>query len=388
MPATNSSVTLGLTCDDGSGSGCGNVKFSSDSMHWSSPQALATSPASAQYSLRSGEGALLTWGYNSTGQLGNGTFDTTAHSTPAQVGTSGTNISENFESGNLSLLPWTTGGNGNWAVTTSPVHGGSYAAKAAAMVDNQSSYLQVIKDCPAGTISFWYSVSSEQDYDVLMFYIDGVQQGAWSGLVPWTQATFPISAGSHTFKWQYSKDGSKSVGFSAHEMMMFIGSSGPKWAILAAGPTNAAAVSTDGDLWMWGDNSSGQLATGGTDAIAHPTPVQVTSGTRLSDNFESGNLNILPWTTSGNVSWAVTNSSMHGGSYAVQAPVNDGRPEARALQLTQNCPSRHHQFLVLTSDSEQNYDYLKFYIDGVQQGAWSGTVAWTQASFPVTAGPA
>ena len=28
-------------------------------------------------------------------------------------------------------------------------------------------------------------------------------------------------------------------------------------------------------------------------------------------------------------------------------------------------------------DSEFNFDFLRFYIDGVQKAAWSGAVAWT-----------
>ncbi|MEZ5195359.1 MAG: hypothetical protein R2764_02845 [Bacteroidales bacterium] len=36
--------------------------------------------------------------------------------------------------------------------------------------------------------------------------------------------------------------------------------------------------------------------------------------------------------------------------------------------------------------SESNYDYLRFYIDGVQQEQWSGSVAWGQVSYPVSEG--
>ncbi len=36
--------------------------------------------------------------------------------------------------------------------------------------------------------------------------------------------------------------------------------------------------------------------------------------------------------------------------------------------------------------SEAGYDYLRFYIDGVQQGQWAGEVAWSDVFYPVTAG--
>jgi len=36
--------------------------------------------------------------------------------------------------------------------------------------------------------------------------------------------------------------------------------------------------------------------------------------------------------------------------------------------------------------TEWGYDFLKFFIDGVERGRWSGTYNWTKASYPVTAG--
>jgi agmatine/peptidylarginine deiminase len=63
-----------------------------------------------------------------------------------------------------------------------------------------------------GDISFWYKVSSESSYDFLKFYVDGVQQGSWSGEIAWTQATYALAAGTRTLAWTYSKDGSVDTG--------------------------------------------------------------------------------------------------------------------------------------------------------------------------------
>jgi hypothetical protein len=58
-----------------------------------------------------------------------------------------------------------------------------------------------------GTLTFWWSVSSELGYDYLEFYLDGIlQNGRISGEVSWTQQTFNIAAGSHTLRWRYFKD--------------------------------------------------------------------------------------------------------------------------------------------------------------------------------------
>jgi YD repeat-containing protein len=59
------------------------------------------------------------------------------------------------------------------------------------------------------TVSFYWKVSSEANYDFLRVYVDDVDQGgAIHGAVDWTQRTLSIPAGSHTLRWTYAKDGS------------------------------------------------------------------------------------------------------------------------------------------------------------------------------------
>ncbi len=65
----------------------------------------------------------------------------------------------------------------------------------------------------AGTLKFWWKVSSEGTCDYLEFYIDGQQQDAISGEVGWTEKTFTISGtGTHTLKWQYAKSSTGTAG--------------------------------------------------------------------------------------------------------------------------------------------------------------------------------
>ncbi len=59
----------------------------------------------------------------------------------------------------------------------------------------------------AGVISFDRLVSSERDYDFLIFSINGVEKGRWSGVeATFTTAEYPISAGRNTFSWSFTKD--------------------------------------------------------------------------------------------------------------------------------------------------------------------------------------
>ena len=140
---------------------------------------------------------------------GNIGFDEVAFAVDAPI----ERIAEDFESGDLGKLPWITSGNGAWTVKSTVKHGGLYAAEAPQSIgDSQSASLEVSRTTASDSISFWYSVSSETNYDFLKFYVDGVQKGQWSGTVPWTHASYTVSAGTHTFKWVYSKDVSVSTG--------------------------------------------------------------------------------------------------------------------------------------------------------------------------------
>ncbi len=123
-------------------------------------------------------------------------------------------VDEDFETGNLSKYPWTTGGDGSWAVADDAAHSGAYSAKAPeALTNNQSAYLEVTLDVQGGAICFARKVSSESGYDFLEFYIDGQKVASWSGELAFGPVgPFGVSAGTHTFRWVYTKDGSVSTG--------------------------------------------------------------------------------------------------------------------------------------------------------------------------------
>jgi len=122
-------------------------------------------------------------------------------------------ILEDFETGDFSLFNWTSGGNLPWGITNVDPFEGIYSAKSGAISHSQNS--QMILQYEVGmadSISFYVKVSSENNYDFLRFFINGVQQAQWSGTVGWTRVAYPVSAGMKTFEWRYVKDGSVSSG--------------------------------------------------------------------------------------------------------------------------------------------------------------------------------
>ncbi len=123
---------------------------------------------------------------------------------------------EDFETGDFSQFDWQTGGTQPWFVTDFDPYEGTYCASSGDINDNQTSNLSVNFDVyAADSITFWYNVSSESGFDYLRFYIDNVKLGEWSGLISWTRAAYWVTAGNHTFKWEYSKDVSISTGLDA-----------------------------------------------------------------------------------------------------------------------------------------------------------------------------
>ena len=120
-------------------------------------------------------------------------------------------IMEDFESGVFGS-DWTLSSQYPWQI----VEGGrgNFCAKSNNNGQHSSSgYMQLtVNVVAAGEFSFWYKVSSENNYDKLHFYMDGQERGTWSGTVAWTEFTQAVSAGQHTLKWEYTKDSSVSSG--------------------------------------------------------------------------------------------------------------------------------------------------------------------------------
>jgi hypothetical protein len=122
-------------------------------------------------------------------------------------------FTEDFESGDFTSFPWVMGGDAPWTITSSDVYDGSFCARSGDITHQQTSDISVSLDVTAdGVLSFFCRVSSEASFDFLRFYIDGALQDQWSGVVDWTEATYDVTSGTHTFLWQYRKDQSEDQG--------------------------------------------------------------------------------------------------------------------------------------------------------------------------------
>ena len=122
-------------------------------------------------------------------------------------------ILEDFESNDFTKYAWTTAGSQPWATTMFQPYEGVYCSVSGNINDNESSELLINLTALADdSVTFWYKMSSEQDWDYLRFYVDGLVQNAWSGIGNWSYAGFQIGSGSHQLRFSYEKDNYLSAG--------------------------------------------------------------------------------------------------------------------------------------------------------------------------------
>ncbi|MGC9361574.1 MAG: T9SS type A sorting domain-containing protein, partial [Candidatus Syntrophosphaera sp.] len=162
-------------------------------------------------------------------------------------------VAENFESG-FSSFPWEFTG-GNWTIDAQS-YNNTNSARSATITHNETTSMTVTlsSDAP-GTISFWKKVSSEQNYDYLRFYINGIMKNQWSGTSDvWSQVNYDVQAGMNIYKWEYSKDSMVSSGSDCAWIDDIVFPT-------TGGTTGAPAIALDATSLDFGDILIGQTQT-------------------------------------------------------------------------------------------------------------------------------
>jgi hypothetical protein len=122
-------------------------------------------------------------------------------------------IRESFEASSFNVFPWINISSVPWIITSVSSFDGSISARSGAIAHSNSSSLIIrtlySKD---DSLSFYYKVSSEPNYDVLSFRLNDVEILKKSGEIPWTKSTIGVKAGLNKLEWAYKKDNSVSQG--------------------------------------------------------------------------------------------------------------------------------------------------------------------------------
>jgi|GEM_PF-1331178 len=101
-------------------------------------------------------------------------------------------------------------------------------------------------------------------------------------------------------------------------------------------------------------------------------------------SFETGAFE-PQWTFSGNAPWVITTETPYDGLYCARSGViADNQSTVMSIELYLTAAGTVSFFRKVSSETD--YDYLKFFIDDLQQGQWAGSLGWEEVNFPVTAG--
>lgn len=122
-------------------------------------------------------------------------------------------IRESFEASSFNVFPWINISSVPWVISPSVSYDGNLSARSGAISHNGITSLAIrtvyTKD---DSLSFYYKVSSEPNYDLLSFKLNDVELFKSSGEVPWTKKVIAVKAGLNKMQWSYAKDNTISVG--------------------------------------------------------------------------------------------------------------------------------------------------------------------------------
>ncbi|MBP9686457.1 MAG: hypothetical protein KBD66_01495, partial [Candidatus Doudnabacteria bacterium] len=249
------------------------------------------------------DGTLWAWGGNSRGELGQGSTDNAAHSTPVQVGTDTNWQSVAHTHANYVLAIksngtlWAWGSNdygelglGDITERHSPTQVGTDVWKSVygsgADLFTPSSFSVGIRT--NGTLWAWGSNGSGQ-----LGQGDTTQRTSPTQVgtdTNWEQAAvggrfmeagFVVARKSNGTLWGWGNNGTGELGLgdqTNRTTPVQIGSA-THWAFVNASAGTSYAITTSGTLWVWGSPHSGALGLGVSSGSAITSPVQVGSET-------------------------------------------------------------------------------------------------------------
>ena len=120
---------------------------------------------------------------------------------------------ENWESDTFDTYDWENTSSSPWTIVSDVVYAGNNASKSGTIGNNETSILTIELDViNTDSISFYKKVSCEDSgsdnywYDFLQFDINGSKKGKWDGESDWSREAYPVSEGTVTLTWTYSKD--------------------------------------------------------------------------------------------------------------------------------------------------------------------------------------
>lgn len=110
----------------------------------------------------------------------------------------------------------------------------------------------------------------------------------------------------------------------------------------------------------------------------------------IMEDFETNNFTKFNWTHSGNINWFTSDSLKYQGNYSAKSgKINHSQTSSLIINqyvLSDGFIKFHRKVSCERDNTNHNYDYLAFYIDGVEKGRWDGEMDWSQETYAVNSG--
>ena len=212
MPGANLTVTATMRNRGHAPTGVRTLSFASPSSLFS------VTPEAFSFALEPFSDTTLTLTLHADGQLVQGitvpvsySYGSFTGTVPAYIGPA---YMETFEGGDLHLAGWSTSSSNPWVIIDSLAWQGTYCLRSSPTLTHyeSSEITYTVAVAEGDSVSFYYSISSEGDYDKFFFLIDDVEMLVTSGELGWRQVGFPLTAGTHILTFRYTKDGSVNKG--------------------------------------------------------------------------------------------------------------------------------------------------------------------------------
>lgn len=300
----------------------------------------------------------------------------------------------------------------DWFNQSLTTHDGVDAAQSGAIGNNEYSGMEMTVNGPT-TISFKWKVSSEADYDHLVFVVDGVIRDYISGEKGWTAVTYSVGPGAHNIDFDYFKDAYNAAGQDAgwiDEIVLTPITTPPvvtgstvsayagvrfRYQVTATNaPTSFSATGLPAGLTISPTTGliTGTLSAVGTQVVTlHATNGSGTGDAYLTINTGSLSAGLAAavdapgqtFITTGSIGWAPQTLYTHDGQDAARSGAIGDLSESVMTTVVQG-PAKGSFYWGVSS--EATYDFLRFYIDGVEQAAIDGEVGWTLRTFTLPVG--
>ena len=123
---------------------------------------------------------------------------------------------ETWEFERFDVFPWIQKVDYPWTITSLTSFENVKSARSGNIPDKMETILSIYVNNPVrDTVSFYSLVSSEANYDEMIFRVDSTNVFELSGDIPWTKRQSVLEPGVHYLEWVYKKDVSLSGGLDA-----------------------------------------------------------------------------------------------------------------------------------------------------------------------------